>query len=183
MRKYFIIALIVSLIWVGGIVVFNISKEEQEFKNVLEEQKPFMGAEKEKNISNEATMNNLLKHIGFAEEALSKFEISSPEEALNLWLQGIESGNGVLQYAVMDSRLQQEFKVYLQKKKNLSWDTRSEDRIIDKYEIMEHTDVSEKVKIYKVKFSYIDNKGIAGEKYNNLTIVNENNRWVISSIQ
>lgn len=183
MKKYFILIFLVCLILVGGLVIFDIKNEDPYKSNISDEQTPSKEIETEKPSSNQEAMNNLLKHIGFAEEALGKFKITSPEEALNLWLEGMKSGNGVLQYSVMDSMLQQEFKTFLQHKENISWDTRVEDLNIAKYEVVEDIDVSEKVKIYRVRFDYTNSRGETKERFNKLTIVEEQGKWVISSIR
>lgn len=183
MKKYFILIFLACLIFVGGVAIFHIKNEEPNTSNISDEQTTSKEIETEKHSSNQETMNDLLKHIGFAEEALGKFKITSPEEALALWLAGTKSGNGVLQYSVMDSMLQQEFKTFLQHKENISWDTRVEDLNIDKYEVVENIDVSEKVKIYKVRFDYINSQGEIKERFNKLTIVEEQGKWVISSIR
>lgn len=185
MKKYFILIFLACLIFVGGLVIFHIKNEDPNTSNILDEETTSKEIEIgiEKQSSNQEIMNDLLKHIGFAEEALGKFKITSPEEALNLWLEGTKSGNGVLQYSVMDSMLQQEFKTFLQHKENISWDTRVGELNIDKYEVVENIDVSEKVKIYKVRFDYINSQGELKERFNKLTIVEEQGKWVISSIR
>lgn len=183
MKKYVILLFLACLIFIGVLVVFNTKNGEPHTSNISDEQATSKEIETEKYSSNQETMNNLLKHIGFAEEALGKFKITDPEEALNLWLAGTKSGNGVLQYSVMDSMLQQEFKTFLQHKENLSWDTRVDGLNIDKYEVVENIDVSEKVKIYKVRFDYINSQGETKERFNKLTIVEEKGKWVISSIR
>lgn len=133
--------------------------------------------------SNDNVLNNLIKHIGFAEEALGYFKIDSADEAIRLWAEGIKAGNGVLQYAVMDTKLQQEFKKYLEVRKNITWDTRKDNEVIESYEIIDHTEVSEKIKIYNIRFIYTNDEGIVKEVYNTLTVIEENNRWMISSIR
>lgn len=183
MRKTLIIIIIVFLF--GGIILFfSNENNKNNIENIQEEEHVIINETKiEETYSNQETMNNLLKHIGFAEEALSKIHITSAEECVDLWVQGILSGNGVLQYAVMDKSLQEEFKVYLQKEENLSWDTRREDETIEYYEIIQYTDVSEKVKICEVRFDYINSQGLKSEAFNRLTLVEENGRWVLSAIR
>ncbi len=132
---------------------------------------------------NQDIMNNMLKHIGFAEEALGKFEPKDANNVAELWGEGMVSGNGVLQYALMDEKLKLEFKAHLEKKKNISWDTRSEEKKIIDYEIVEKIEVSDKINLYKVKFNYTNELGDAGEAINTLTIADENGRWVISTIR
>lgn len=138
---------------------------------------------KEEQLNNQQLMNSLIKHIGFAEEALGKFSVNEAEEAAKLWSEAMINGNGVLQFALMDSKLQNEFKNFLTKNENISWDTRSEDETINSYEILEHTDVSEKIKLYKIKFNYTNKNGVMEEAFNTLTVVEENEGWVISAIR
>lgn len=183
MKKYFIYILIICLSFGSGILFWNIRNEESKINIILKEQVPWAKAEKENNEANQDTLNKLLKHIGFAEEALRSFTVDNPEEAVSLWSEGMISGNGVLQYSVMDIKLQEEFKAYMQKKGNISWDTRIEDKTIDRYEIIDYTEVSEKIKIYNLKFIYINASGVEGERFYDLTVVEEQNTWLISAIR
>ena len=183
MKKYFMFILIICLSFGSGILFGDMRNEESKTNIILKEQAPWRSAENDNDEAKQATLNNLLKHIGFAEEAINKFRIPSPEEAINLWAEGMKGGNGVLQYAVMDPMLQQEFKTYLQHKENISWDTRKDEFQIDFYEIIENVDVSEKIKIYDVKFHYINSQGEVKEGVNKVTIIEEQGKWVISTIR
>lgn len=179
MKKHIIFLLIVFVL--TGTMACE--RKQEETSNNFNEEYSSKAFQEDKIIDNQETLNELLKHIGFAEEALSKFGAESPEEALNLWLEGMKSGNGVLQYAVMNPMLQQEFKTYLQNEENLTWDTRMEELTLDKYEVVEYTNVSEKIKIYQVRFDYFNLQGELKETFNKITLVEEGGKWSISLIR
>lgn len=129
------------------------------------------------------SFNKMVEHIGLAEEALMEFGAESGEKAANLWAKGVMKRNGVLQYAVMNKELQQEFKNHLINKNNSSWITGTSSPWITHYEIVDETDVSNKVKLYKIKFDLATAKGKEKSTYNTLTIMCNNNKWSISSIR
>ncbi|MFR1709284.1 MAG: hypothetical protein ACLSV2_10310 [Clostridium sp.] len=129
------------------------------------------------------SVSKMEEHIGLAEEALREFGAESGEKAANLWAKGVMTRNGVLQYAVMNKELQQEFKEHLINKNNSSWVTGNSSPWITDYEIVDQTEVSGKVKLYKVKFEVATAKGKEKSAYNTLTIMCNNNKWSISSIR
>lgn len=182
MKKY---AEFIGILSVVIIIILGIFELKEEYR--LKEN------EKEMNLNSyeisildikkrEEDMNNLIKHIALADEALGKFKVESPERVVELWADGMTSGNGVLQYALMDNALKNKFKEYLKDTENLSWDTRKEDKIINDYEFFEETVVSDKIKIYKVTFNYIDKEEVEKTGYNTLTVAYENGGWVIAYI-
>ena len=50
-------------------------------------------------------------------------------------------------------------------------------------DIIENVDVSEKIKNYDVKFHYINSQGEVKEGVNKVTIIEEQGKWVISTIR
>lgn len=183
MKKYAKVIGILSIVAIVILVIFPIKKdysleEDEKERSFNSNEVSILDIKKR-----EEDMNSLIKHIAFADEALGKFKVESPEKVVELWAEGMTSGNGVLQYALMDNVLKEKFKEYLKDTKNLSWDTRKEDKIINNYEFFEETAVSDKIKIYKVNFTYIDKDESEKLGYNTLTVAYENERWVIASIR
>lgn len=183
MRRGIFTVVTICLVLIVALGIFSFKNSSLKDESI--EEVPIYSDKKvnEEKLNNQQVMNSLIKHIGFAEEALGKFSVNEADEAAKLWSEAMINGNGVLQYALMDLKLQNEFKNFLTKNENISWDTRSEDKTINTYEVLEHTDVSEKIKLYKIKFNYTNKNGVMEEAFNTLTIVNENERWVISAIR
>ncbi len=152
------------------------------FFNIIErkENEPFVEAM----VSDNLLVNNkIIEHIGLAEEALKEFGAMSSEEAANLWAKGMMTRNGVLQYAVMNKELQQDFKNHLSNENNTSWVTGTSSPWITSYEIIDQVDVSSKVKLHKIKFNLATAEGNEKPVYNTLTIMYNDNKWAISSIR
>lgn len=152
------------------------------FFNIIErkENEPFVEAM----VSDNLLVNNkIIEHIGLAEEALKEFGAMSSEEAAKLWAKGMMTRNGVLQYAVMNKELQQDFKDHLSNENNTSWVTGTSSPWITSYEMIDQVDVSSKVKLHKIKFNLTTAEGNEKPVYNTLTIMYNDNKWAISSIR
>jgi hypothetical protein len=152
------------------------------FFNIIErkEQEPFVEA-----MANDTLFINskIIEHVGLAEEALKEFGAESGEEAAKLWAKGMMNRNGVLQYVVMNKELQQQFKNHLSNENNISWVTGSPSPWITSYEIVDQVNVSNKVKLYKIKFNLATAEGQEKPNYNTLTIMYDDTKWTISSIR
>ena len=183
MKKYAEVIGVLSVVAIVILVIFPFKKDYSLNENEKEESFNSNEISVLDIKKREEDMNSLIKHIAFADEALGKFKVESPEKVVELWAEGMTSGNGVLQYALMDNVLKDKFKEYLKDIKNLSWDTRREDKIINDYEFFEETAVSDKIKIYKVNFTYIDKDNSEQLGYNTITVAYENGKWVIASIR
>lgn len=183
MKKTIFSIAIIGVIVIIGMAILSPRKEEGVKEN--KERVSMFSDEKVKGETsyNQDIRNSLLKHIGFAEEALGRFEPKDEDSVAELWSEGMVNGNGVLQYALMDEKLKLEFKAHLEKKQNISWDTRNEEKKIIDYEIVEKIDISDKIKLYKIKFNYTSEQDNVEEAFNTVTIVDENGRWVISTIR
>lgn len=126
-------------------------------------------------------INSMIKHISLAEETLDNFGFTDSEEALEFWAQGIMRGNGVMQYTVMNKNLKNEFKNYLALHNNTSWITRNDKVEVVDYKILNTNEISDKLKICKVKFHLVlEDK--EEDREVNVTLTEENEIWVIESI-
>lgn len=132
---------------------------------------------------NNVILNKMIAHIGLAEEALAEFGPNSGTKAAELWAKGVMNRNGVLQYAVMDSKLQEEFRNYLLKDENISWVTGTSSPWVTSYEISAPKDVSSKVKIFDVKFNLATSNGPEKSMKNTITVMDHEGKWLISSIR
>ncbi|MEG0307218.1 MAG: hypothetical protein RR891_06670 [Clostridium sp.] len=133
--------------------------------------------------NNQVVNNKLIEHISLAEEAINEFGADSDKEAVELWAKGIMTRNGVLQYAVMDNELKAEFKEKLKDDENISWVTGVSSPWVTGYEINDVVNVSDKLKLYRVKFNLATSNGAEGPVYNTVTVVNREKKWVLSSIR
>ncbi|MEG1254901.1 hypothetical protein [Clostridium sp.] len=152
------------------------------FFNYMEQQEkePYIQAMAD---NNQIVINKMIEHISLAEEAINEFGASSGQCAVELWAKGIMNRNGVLQYAVMDNRLKGEFKDKLMEDENISWVTGVSSPWVTSYEVSDVVNVSDKLKLYKVKFNLATSNGAEDSAYNTLTVVKNEDKWVISSIR
>lgn len=172
MKRYGIIIIIILLIL--NIVLFS----NYEKKVEIIEKKSVERVYVEKNSD---MINSMIKHIGLAEETLESFGFTNSEEALGFWAQGIIKRNGVMQYTVMNKDLKNEFKNYLALHNNTSWITGDDKVEVTDYKIIYTNTISDKIKIYKVKFHLVfEDKEEDWEV--NVTLTQEAENWVIESI-
>lgn len=116
------------------------------------------------------------------QEAMKEFGAHSPMEAAEIWAKGVKTRNGVLQYAVMDTKLKKTFGNGLDQERS-SWTTGFSSPWVKKYKVVKRRGAGWGRSLITVEFHLASSTGEEGSGHADLLISREGRFWVIRRIE
>jgi hypothetical protein len=114
-------------------------------------------------------------------EAMDQVGVSKPEQAAEVWANGLVARSAALQYAVMTKTLKDEYAARLEETFP-NWVTGVSSPWVDSYKITRSEVTSEKSRVFGLTFSLKTSTGPAGTLNAILTVVREGDFWRITKI-
>lgn len=159
------IVLLIFMLVVLTIIVFSFVVNLVDIKYVATEL----------NINKYEIQNKLLI------DAMDNIGVCNPEDAVNVWSNGVKKRNAAIQYSVMTNELKKIYKAQLEKSFP-SWVTGTSSPWVDSFIITEYIKKSDNTYTFHIKFTTMTSTGPAGDYNAILTIAEENSFWCISNI-
>ncbi len=144
--------------------------------------KPFIVNSLDKN-DNEVYINQLELKNKLLIDAIDKFGATSPQEAVNLYCEGVKLRSGPLQYSVMCDELKKSFKDKMEFDKNYAWVTGFSSPSVSSYKIINSKKIDNQTYIFKVKFFLEYALKPFGDTSILLKVKNIDNKWCIINIK
>lgn len=113
--------------------------------------------------------------------AMDNVGVCKPEDAANVWSNGLKARSAAMQYSVMTKKLKTQYTNQLEES-SPNWVTGMSSPWVDSYKISETEKVDENCFVLRIKFSTKTSTGPAGDYNAKLTIIKENGFWRISDI-
>ena len=135
-------------------------------------------------IEDIATALNINKYEVRSElliKAMDRIGVCKPEDAVNVWSEGLKMRTAAMQYCVMTNVLKKKYAAQLEETAP-NWVTGMSSPWIDSYKIIKKEDKTNEMIIYTVEFETVTSTG-PFEKYKAiLTIIKEGDFWRISNV-
>ena len=119
--------------------------------------------------------NDLLLH------AMDKLGVCTPNAAIQVWVEGMESRNGAMQYSVMSSDLKKEYLNQLERY-NQYWVTGMSSPWIVNYKITKKTQTGDTQYVFLLSFPTATSAGPAQDLNAEVTVERQNDFWQITKI-
>ena len=84
------------------------------------------------------------------EDAMAYLGVCSPEEAVDIWVQGLKEGSAAMQFAVMNPQLKERYKKALEKSAP-DWVTGGSSPRISGYSVMDVSETAQGLKLYSLE--------------------------------
>jgi len=114
-------------------------------------------------------------------DAMDNVGVCTPEEAVNVWSNGLKMRSAAMQYSVMNKELKTEYKAQLEKTFP-NWVTGISSPWVDSFKITEFTKKNDSTYTFHITFTTKTSTGVAGNYNATLTIIHKQNFWRISNI-
>lgn len=114
-------------------------------------------------------------------EAMDQVGVCCPEDAADVWSNGLVTRSAALQYSVMNKELKEEYANQLEKSAP-NWVTGMSSPWVDSYKIVKTQTPSENSRIIELTYSTATSTGPAGDYKAVLTIAKEGDFWRITEI-
>ncbi len=113
--------------------------------------------------------------------AMENVGVCKPEEAVNIWSNGLKMRSAAMQYSVMTNKLKKEYVTQLEE--NFSnWVTGMSSPWVDSFKIVKFEKLNDNTYTFNVVLYTKTSTGPAGDYNAKLTIVKEKDFWRISNI-
>ena len=114
-------------------------------------------------------------------DAMDSVGVCNPEDAVNVWSNGLIMRSAAMQYSVMTDELKIKYKAQLEKSFP-NWVTGTSSPWVESFIITEYIKKDANTYTFHIKFTTMTSTGPAGDYNAILTVINEQDFWRISNI-
>lgn len=113
--------------------------------------------------------------------AMDNVGVCKPEDAANIWSNGLKMRSAAMQYSVMNNKLKVEYKNQLEESFP-NWVTGMSSPWVDSYKITKIENPNDITCIFNITYSTKTSTGPAGDYNAKLTVIKSKNFWSISNV-
>lgn len=113
--------------------------------------------------------------------AIDHVGVCTPQAAIQVWVDGMKSRNGAMQYSVMDEKLKKEYLKQLEQY-NQYWVTGVSSPWIESYQIINQTQLGNEQYLFQLTLSTATSTGFAGAYKAQVTVNRNDGFWQITKI-
>ena len=136
---------------------------------------------KSSTIPDNVNREQLEAQISFFNSALNEFGASSPEQAINLWIKGDATRNGVFKYSVACNFLKQQLINRWGKPEQSFWIIGGSSPWLTGSEIIYKENISQAEIKYRVRYYWATSAGPEKPSVEDLLVVRDKENWCIKS--
>lgn len=124
----------------------------------------------------DSTVQSLKKQVELLESALSP---NTPREAVLIWVKGVKTRNGALQFAVLSPELREKLRPQFEE---MNWITGVSSPWVETYKISKENKLDDNTYLFDVEFKMATSTGDAGTDAGKVTVKKYGDYWFISDL-
>jgi hypothetical protein len=159
--------ILISTIFIISLLIYQTINVNAEAYNVPE---------------NNLTLQQIKAQIYLFDKALNEFGATSPEQALDMWVNGFKNRNGVMQYSVLCDGLKKDWIKRMGDPTNSYWIIGGSSPWLGDYTVIKSKKLNSSYKV-TVKLHWVASGNYNDYEEKTLTIVKVNNKWCIKEIK
>lgn len=133
-------------------------------------------------ITEEITRQQMEAQISFFNGALNEFGAVSPDQAVELWVKGDKTRNGVYKYSVSSDSMKEMLIKRWGKPEKSFWIIGGSSPWLASFQVLSKGDISPTEKVYVVQYNWATSAGLEEPSVEKLIVQKFKNKWCISNV-